>query len=41
MNAYVAAAYLVTVLLLGGFALSVVLRRRAVERALSDWQDEA
>jgi heme exporter protein CcmD len=40
MTGFVAAAYAITVLLLGGYAWSLVARRRGVERELAEWRDE-
>lgn len=34
MTAFVVAAYLITVVLIGGYGLSVALRARATDRAL-------
>lgn len=35
---YVIAAYVATIVLIGGYALSVFLRRRAVQREMAAWQ---
>jgi heme exporter protein CcmD len=40
MSNYVAAAYGLTLLFLGGYALSVIWRRRTVERDLAELDDE-
>ena len=36
---FVLSAYVVTLLVVGGYGLSIVLRRREVERALGAWSD--
>lgn len=40
MSDYVIGAYTLTILLLGGYALSVLLRQRATERDLATLDDE-
>lgn len=36
---YVIAAYALTFVVVGGYALSIVMRRREVERALHAWSE--